>query len=111
MKFLFQLIGFLVVILLLLCAILFYMDTKGLLSGDLAAVVHALHELYTQARDTIRSFLQNSGIADDAANLLDEGAERLRDATATPDLAAAPTPTGAPTQKPAVIIEVTTPAP
>ena len=73
MKVIFQLIGFLVVILLLLTAVLFYLDSKGLLSGDLGSLIHALHQLYLEARDVTLAFLQRSGIADDAADLLDEG--------------------------------------
>lgn len=83
MKVIFQLIGFLVVILLLLTAVLFYLDSKGLLSGDLGSLIHALHQLYLEARDVTLAFLQRSGIADDAADLLDEGADRLRGQTAT----------------------------
>ena len=44
---------------------------------------HALHQLYLEARDVTLAFLQRSGIADDAADLLDEGADRLRGQTAT----------------------------
>ena len=97
MKLIFQLIGFLVVIVVLLTAVLFYLDSKDLLSGDLAVVTRTVHTLFTQTKTVLLSFLQNSGIADDAADLLDQGADMLRGGQQ---------PTEAPT-----IIEMLTPAP
>ena len=100
MKLIFQLVGFLVVVVILLSVVLFYMDGKNLLSGDLADTVHSLRVLYAQAKALVTGFLSNSGIADDAADLLDEGADLIRRSTGSPVATEAPT-----------IIEMITPAP
>ncbi len=79
MKFVFRLIGFLVVLLILLMAVLFYLDSKDLLSGKLERLISQLHVLGSEAWQEILYFMQDSGIAEDAAGLLDQGADYLRD--------------------------------
>ncbi|HAX40915.1 MAG TPA: hypothetical protein DCY10_08585 [Clostridiales bacterium] len=79
MKFIFRLIGILVVLLILLLAVLSYLDSKDLLSGKLGRLISSLRVLGKQAWDEILLFMQDSGIAEDAADLLDQGANYLRD--------------------------------
>lgn len=79
MKFVFRLIGVLVVLLILLMAVLTYLDSKDLLSGKLEHLISNLRILGKQAWQEILIFMQDSGIAEDAAGLLDQGAEYLRD--------------------------------
>ncbi|MGN0784873.1 MAG: hypothetical protein ACI4MR_04305 [Candidatus Aphodomorpha sp.] len=106
LKPIFQLIGFLVVILILLLAVLFYLDGKDLLSGELADFIGSLRALFDQIKAVVTSFVNESGIANDAADLLDEGADKLRGATPTPGAAATPAADGQPLE-----IVVATPAP
>ena len=49
MKFIFQLIGVLVVLLILVMAVLFYLGDKGLLSGKLDQLITSLQLLSKQA--------------------------------------------------------------
>ena len=79
MKFIFRLIGVLVVLLILLMAVLTYLDGKDLLSGKLERLIGNLRILGRQAWQEILYFMQDSGIAEDAAGLLDQGADYLRD--------------------------------
>ena len=79
MKFIFRLIGVLVVLLILLLAVLTYLDGKDLLSGKLERLIGNLRILGRQAWQEILYFMQDSGIAEDAAGLLDQGADYLRD--------------------------------
>ena len=79
MKFIFRLIGVLVVLLILLMAVLTYLDSKDLLSGKLDTLVSKLRVLGKEAWQEILVFMQDSGIAEDAAGILDEGANYLRD--------------------------------
>ncbi|MBA4347825.1 MAG: hypothetical protein C0413_03120 [Clostridiales bacterium] len=79
MKFIFRLIGVLVVLLILLMAVLTYLDSKDLLSGKLERLISNLRVLAKQAWQEILFFMQDSGIAEDAAGLLDQGANYLRD--------------------------------
>lgn len=79
MKFIFRLIGVLVVLLILLMAVLTYLDGKDLLSGKLERLIGNLCILGRQAWQEILYFMQDSGIAEDAAGLLDQGADYLRD--------------------------------
>lgn len=100
MKFVFRLIGVLVVLLILLMAVLTYLDSKDLLSGKLEHLVGTLRVLGKEAWQEILAFMQDSGIAEDAAGLLDQGAEYLRDSidpheTAKPGSEAFVTPTPA----------------
>ena len=120
MKYLFQFIGLAMVLLILLCSVLFYMESKGLLQGEFAAFIHEMRELWLQAKNSSLSFFQTSGIADDAADLLDQGADILRgtesplpEASVTPDqpgilVTPTPTPTSAPTQ---IVLPALTPQP
>ena len=103
MKFIFRLIGFLVCLLILVMAVLCYLDTKALLSGKLERLVNVLRRLGKEAWAEIMLFLSDSGIAQDAADLLDQGAEYLRDGV-TPHVtdkpgsdAPTPVPTATPT--------------
>ncbi|MEN6634525.1 MAG: hypothetical protein ABFC56_01605 [Clostridiaceae bacterium] len=79
MKFIFRLIGVLVVLLIILMAVLIYMDSKDLLSGKLERLIDNLRILGKEAWQEILYFMQDSGIAEDAAGLLDQGANYLRD--------------------------------
>lgn len=79
MKFIFRLIGILVVLLILLMAVLSYLDSKDLLSGKLDRLIGNLRVLGLQAWQEVLLFMQDSGIAEDAAGLLDQGANYLRD--------------------------------
>ncbi len=79
MKFIFRLIGVLLVLLILLMAVLTYLDSKDLLSGKLERLIGNLRVLGKQAWQEILLFMQDSGIAEDAAGLLDQGADYLRD--------------------------------
>ena len=79
MKFIFRLIGILVVLLILLMAVLTYLDSKDLLSGKLDTLVSKLRVLGNEAWQEILVFMQDSGIAEDAAGILDQGANYLRD--------------------------------
>ena len=79
MKFIFRLIGVIVVLLILLMAVLTYLDSKDLLSGKLERLIGNLRVLGKQAWQEILYFMQDSGIAEDAAGLLDQGANYLRD--------------------------------
>ena len=79
MKFIFRLIGIVVVLLVLLMSVLSYLDSKDLLSGKLERLISNLRILGKQAWQEILYFMQDSGIAEDAAGLLDQGANYLRD--------------------------------
>lgn len=79
MRFIFRMIGFIVVVLVLLTAILFYLDSKDLLSGKLERLIGASRRLGAEEWAEIRLFLSDSGIAEDAADLLQEGVDLLRD--------------------------------
>ncbi|MEN6595496.1 MAG: hypothetical protein ABFC31_11190 [Clostridiaceae bacterium] len=108
MKFIFQLIGVLVVVLILVMAVLFYLGGKGLLSGKLDELINSLKSLSQQAWVEIRYFMDNAGITEDAAGLLDQGAEFLRESvephtTSKPGTDAVVTPTPEPTVTPIVI--------
>lgn len=82
MKFIFRLIGVLVVLLILLMAVLTYLDSKDLLEGKLERLISNLRVLGKEAWQEILVFMQDSGIAEDAAGLLDQGANYLRDTVA-----------------------------
>ena len=102
MKFVFRLIGILVVLLVLLMAVLTYLDSKDLLSGKLEHLISTLRVLGKEAWVEIRLFMDDSGIAEDAAGLLDQGAEYLREnvephSTSQPGADALLTPTPVPT--------------
>ena len=79
MKFVFRLIGILVVLLILLMAVLSYLDSKDLLSGKLDHLIGTLRILGKEAWAEIRFFMDDTGIAEDAAGLLDQGADYLRE--------------------------------
>ncbi len=115
MKFIFRLIGFIVVIIVLLMAVLCYLDTKGLLVGKLGETMTVLRRCGNESWTAIMAFLTDSGIAEDAAGILDQGADYLRDgvtphqtdkpgsnalpegyATASPVPTATPVPTASP---------------
>ncbi len=102
MKFIFRLIGILVVLLILMMAVLSYLDSKDLLSGKLDNYVSSLRVLGKAAWQETLVFMQDSGIAEDAAGLLDQGADYLRDTvepheTSQPGTDAFVTPTPEPT--------------
>ena len=115
MKLIFQIIGFVFVALLLIGAVFFFLDSKNLLQGDLGAYVHTMHQYWTDAKNITLSFMQNSGIANDAADILDHGAEILRSPalTASSDIpvtefnVTTATPSPIPTETPPAIIIIT----
>lgn len=86
----FQLIGLIVVLLILLLAVLFYLDGKDLLSGELDDFIGSLRALFEQIKSVVTSFVNESGIANDAADLLDEGADKLRGTTPDPNVTPEP---------------------
>lgn len=118
MKYLFQLIGLAMVLLILLGSVLFYMESMGLLEGEFAMFIREMRELWLQAKTSILAFLQQSGIAGDAADLLDQGADMLRgtetpypaDTPAQPGIliTSTPQPSAAPTQ---IVLPALTPQP
>ncbi len=79
LKFLFRLIGIIVVLMILIMAVLSYLDSKDLLSGKLERLIGVLRRLGKEAWAEIRLFMSDSGIAEDAAGLLDQGADFLRE--------------------------------
>ncbi len=101
MKLVFRLIGILVVIIIIVMAVLSYLDSKDLLSGKLERLIGSLRVLGKQAWQEIVLFMQDSGIAEDAAGLLDQGADYLRESiepheTSQPGADAFTTPTPSP---------------
>ena len=108
MKFIFRLIGILVVLLVIIMAVLCYLDTKDLLSGKLERLIGSLRVLGKEAWVEIRYFMDDSGIAEDAAGLLDKGADYLRESvephvTSKPGADVIETPTPEPTATPYVM--------
>ena len=79
MKIVFRIIGFLTVLLVLAAALLFYLDEKSLLSGQIGALVRTLHILWKQARIAIEAFGKESGITNDALDFLQQGVGKLND--------------------------------
>ena len=78
LKFIFRLIGIIVVLIILVTAILFFFDSKDFLSGKLGRLVGSLRQLSREAWNEIRIFVSTTGIEDEAAGLLDQGAEFFR---------------------------------
>lgn len=101
-----QFIGFAVVILIVLLAVLFYLDEKALLGSELSDFIGSLRVLLLQVKTVVTSFVSESGIADDAADLLSKGADKLRDSGGEEPAPPAPEPATEPIQ-----IIVTTPQP
>lgn len=109
MKFLYQIIGFVLVIVILLLAVLFYLDSKNLLAGDLGVLVRQLRVLGKEAWDAIFNFSKKAGLAEDAAAILESGADKLRGAAAPdetngPGDPSAPAPTASPSASPAPFV-------
>jgi len=77
-KFTLQLIGFIVVLVILVMAVLFFLDSNGFLNGKLGRLVGALRALGKEAWSEIRLFTTDAGFVEDAAGLLDQGAQFLR---------------------------------
>ena len=111
MKLIFQLVGFVLVIAIVLMSVLFYLDGKNQLAGELVTLVRKLHVLGTEAWDAIFNFSKNSGIAEDAADVLEASADKLRGVVAphetsrpgdlsTPEPTVTPAPTATPTPSP-----------
>ena len=115
MKLIFQIIGFVFVALLIVGAVFFFLDSKQLLQGDLGAYVHAMHQHWNDAKNLTLSFMQNSGIANEAADILDHGADMLRspaptvssDISVTEFSVVTATPSPLPTETPPAIIIIT----
>lgn len=79
LKFIFRLIGIIVVVVILIMAVLCYLDSKDLLSGKLGRLIGVLRILGKEAWDELRLFVSSSGIGEDAADLLDQGAAFFRE--------------------------------
>ena len=77
LKGLFRLIGILVVVMVLIIALLCYLDTKGLLFGHLGELVHNLRILGRQAWQALVTFNEETGIVDDAKEVIDSGIDKL----------------------------------
>ncbi len=105
MKFIFRLIGIIVVLIILIMAVLFYLDAKGLLIGKLGRLIGSLRRLGNEAWSEIRYFANDTGISEDAAGLLVKAAEFIQEsvsphatekpgvnALTTPEPTAIPTP-------------------
>ena len=116
MKLILQIIGFIVLVAVLFGLVFFFLDSKSLLRGDFADYIHTMHALWKQAVTSTISFMQSAGIANEAADILDHGAEMLRSidpnnpqATPAPDAASAgPIIIDArPTETPPAIIIIT----
>ncbi len=103
MKYVFQLIGIILVVLVLFFAVLFYLESKDILKGDLGEYIRYMHDLWTKAKKITLAFLQDSGLADDAADILDHGSDMLRK-TADPSQ---PAEIAVPTETPPAIIIIT----
>ncbi|MBR0444795.1 MAG: hypothetical protein IJK14_05410 [Clostridia bacterium] len=115
MKLILQIIGFIVVVAILFGLVFFFLDSKSLLRGDFANYIHTMHDLWQQAVKSTISFMQSAGIANDAADLLDHGADMLRsidpsNPQATPSAEASVGPIiidARPTETPPAIIIIT----
>lgn len=116
MKLILQIIGFIVVVAILFGLVFFFLDSKSLLRGDFADYIHTMHALWQQAVRSTISFMQSAGIANDAADLLNHGADMLRSidpsspqATPAPDAASPGTVIidARPTETPPAIIIIT----
>ena len=92
LKGLFRLVGMLVVILILVTALLFYLEGKGVLTGDLGALVRTLRLLGTEAWSAITTFAHQSGIAEDAQELLSKGVDMLGEAIDPSEATPSPVP-------------------
>ena len=82
-KFILQLIGFIVVLVILVTAVLVFLDSKGFLNGKLGRLVGAFRALGREALEEIRLFTTDSGFVESAAGLLDQGAQFLRGSLAS----------------------------
>ena len=80
LKGLFRLIGTIVVIIVLVRALLFYLDGKGLLFGRLGDLIHTLRLLGNEAWTALKTFGDETGIVDDASGLLGKGVDMLQSA-------------------------------
>ena len=115
-KLILQIIGFIVLVAILFGLVFFFLDSKSLLRGDFADYIHTMHALWKQAVKSTVSFMQSAGIANDAADLLDHGADMLRSIDPS-NAQATPAPDGAsagpiiidarPTETPPAIIIIT----
>lgn len=74
-----QLIGILALVLVAVCAIFFLLDNVHLLSGALGDYVAVMHASFKTMTEATKAFISGSGLADEAAALLDSGANKLRD--------------------------------
>lgn len=73
-----QLIGILALVLVAVCAIFFLLDNVHLLSGALGDYVAVMHASFKTMTEATKAFISGSGLADEAAALLDSGADKLR---------------------------------
>ena len=108
MKFLCRLIGLIMIILVVTFTALFFLESHGWLGeGELTDFVRMMHIHYEEVKDTVVSFVQSSGIANEAADLMDKGAQKLRgEGTTSPEPLVTATPI--PTQ---IVFSVVTPKP
>ena len=97
-----QLIGIVALILTALILVFFLLDNVHLLSGTLGDYVATVHECFKIIGEATKAFLSGSGLAGEAADLLDSGAEKLRE-TADELTAYETEATAAPTFTPAPV--------
>ena len=79
LKFLFRIIGIIAVLMMLMTAVLFFLDSQDFLHGNLGQLIGSLRHLSQEAWTAIRLFVSDTHLADDAAGLLDQGAQFFRD--------------------------------
>lgn len=117
MKYIYQLVGFLLIFCIIAFSVLFFIESNtNILTGDFGDFVRSMHILYEEVKETILSFMQESGIANNAADLMNAGADKLRGKTDPQEpetiiiqpASPSPAPTSAPMQ---VIIPVITARP
>lgn len=109
-----QLIGIVALVLVVLFAVFFLLDNVHLLSGALGDYVTVMHASFKAMKEATKSFLTGSGLADEAAAILDSGAEKLRgvaeDLAAQNGVGATPEPAATAAPDPSTVSESGMPA-
>jgi len=112
MKFITRVLGFLLIVVVAAFAALFFLESHNMLgNSELADFVRMMHIHYEEVKETTTNFFQNSGIAENAADLMDKGAQKLRESqgsSASQAPAATPVPAG---KSSPIIFDIVTPKP
>ena len=110
MKFITRVIGFALIVVVIAFAALFFLESHNALGhSEFADFVRMMHIHYEEVKETVVTFFQTSGIAEDAADLMDKGAQKLRESgSGVTPVPAAPQATPEPTT---IIFEIVTPKP